>query len=310
MYIKPTVSLAITCRFAFKNIVVVFLPLSLAVCIADMYLNIKFLAIPFLPISTLGTAVSLLLAFRNNSAYSRWWEARGLWGGIVNSSRNFARQILTLTATSRDVGVEELKAFRREVIYRHFAYLNALRMRLRQQDAQAQACWFEIGHFLNPKEKENIDRVANKPVYLLQQQAARLQDAFEAGMLDSYKHVQIDNTLNDFFNLQGGCERIKNTPLPRQYAYYTKIFTWFFVLLLPFGFVGVLGWVAVPLSVLISWIFITIEQVGHYTENPFDNTLNDVPMSAICRNIEIDLRQMLGETELPSPIQAVDGVLM
>ena len=123
-------------------------------------------------------------------------------------------------------------------------------------------------------------------------------------------------TLEEAYNLQGKCERIKNTPLPRQYAYFSKVFTWIFIILLPFGMVGEFAkmghgliWLTVPFCVLISWVFITMEIVGDNSEDPFEGFVNDVPMTALCRTIEIDLREMLGETELPEKIKPVNDVL-
>lgn len=308
MYINPIVSPLVSLRFAWQNLLIV-LSVSLAVAIWDDQQDLQKYTIPFQVINTLGTAVSLLLAFRNNSAYGRWWEARTVWGGILNQSRNFARELFTYPQPNNELGSEEWQSVRREILYRHLAYINALRLRLRQQDSTA-SCWFELSQYLSPDEKAPIETLSNKPVYLLQRQAARLKDLYDAGVLTEYTLVQLSRTLNEFFNLQGACERIKNTPLPRQYAYYTKLFTWIFVLLLPFGFIEMMGWLSVPVSVLLSWIFLTVEAVGHYTENPFDNGINDIPMSALCRTIEIDLRQMLGEEATLKPIQPVKGVLM
>ncbi len=130
--------------------------------------------------------------------------------------------------------------------------------------------------------------------------------------------MQMMRCLEEFYNLQGMCERIKNTPFPRQYAYFSTVFVWIFIILLPFGLVqefnkiadGAIVWLTVPFSVLISWIFITIEAVGDNSEDPFENYINDVPMTAISRTIEIDLREMLGEVDLPPKTEPVNDVLL
>jgi len=136
-------------------------------------------------------------------------------------------------------------------------------------------------------------------------------------LVDDFRHMEMMRVLEEFYNLQGKCERIKNTPFPRQYAFFSKIFTWIFILLLPFGLIGEFAkmghdliWLTIPFSVLISWIFITMEIVGDNSEDPFENFANDVPMSALTRTIEIDLREMLGETDLPPKVQAVNDILM
>jgi len=144
---------------------------------------------------------------------------------------------------------------------------------------------------------------------------AELTDRFK--LLNEFRYVEMMRVLEEFYNLQGKCERIKNTPFPRQYAFFSNVFVWIFCLLLPFGLVGEFAeishsfiYMTIPFSVLISWIFYTMEIVGDSSEDPFDNMVNDVPMTALCRTIEIDLRDMLGEKELPEKIQAVKGILM
>ena len=143
-------------------------------------------------------------------------------------------------------------------------------------------------------------------------------------ILDGFQEDQMQSVLEELYNLQGKCERIKNTPFPRQYGYFSKVFTWIFVLLLPFGLLdvfeddamsnpeGMLQWyvfLMIPFSVLISWIFTTMEIVGDNSEDPFEGRLNDVPMTALCRTIEIDLRDMLDEKDLPEPVAPKDNIL-
>lgn len=313
MYIRNYVSIRIIAKSAWKP-VLIFIILSISICALYLELGYEIIAIPFLPVGTLGTAVAILLGFRNNSAYDRFWEARKIWGGVVNNSRTFARQITTFATLNHTQGLvdpNELKAFHREMVYRHIAWVNALRLHLRQQDLNDPSCWWELRIFLDTDEEfMKINNSINKPTQILQKQAERLRDAFDKGIIEDFRHMQLDNTLSEFYNLQGMCERIKNTPLPRQYAFFTRLFTWIFMILLPFGFVMELKWKTVPLTVLISWIFNTLEHVGHYTENPFDNVINDVPMTALCRTIEIDLREQLGETKLPPKLEPVNGVLM
>ena len=172
--------------------------------------------------------------------------------------------------------------------------------------------------FLSEKEYEELSGAQNMPTQILRRQSEDLQRIFERnGLLEDFRHLDLMSTIRDFYNEQGRAERIKNTPFPRQYAYFSKIFTWIFVLILPLALVGEfdkLGhgylWMTVPFSTVISWIFMTIEIVGDNSEDPFENFINDVPMTALCRNIEIDLREMLGETDLPPRILPVEGILM
>ena len=305
-------SLGVILAFSWKNLLI-FAITATVVCVGYLYYEIKEFAIPFLPLGTLGTAVAILLGFRNNSAYDRFWEARKIWGGVVNTSRTFARQITTFATiqfANDQVTEEQVKQFSKEMVYRHLAWVNALRLHLRREDLLNETCWYELSNFISQEELAEINSRQNKPTHLNQRQGERLQYARSVGLIDDFRHMELNRLLNTMYDLQGKCERIKNTPLPRQYAFFTKTFVWIFVSLLPFGFVSTLGWMTIPLSMLVSWIFTVLEQVGHYTEDPFSNGINDVPMTSMCRSIEIDLREQLKETKLPKPLNAVDGILM
>ena len=135
--------------------------------------------------------------------------------------------------------------------------------------------------------------------------------------IDDFEHSDLVRHVNELFNLQGGCERLKTTPLFRQYSVFSRVFVVLFIYLLPFGLLKDLHnladwgvWLTIPFSMLISWVFFTMEQIGEFSENPFDNSVNDTPISAICRNIEIDIKEFLGEKELPTKLNPVDNVLL
>lgn len=296
------------------------------------------LAIPFAPVSTIGVAVSFYLGFKNNQSYDRFWEARTAWGGIVNTSRNFGNQVMSYITnhhTQHGTSKDTIKNIQKRLLYRHIAYLNALRLQLRKPSSFSldyhghinnyhlgrpeTSNWEnEVKPFLAIQEYNRLSGAQNMPTQLLREQGEDLKHLFEKeGMVDDLKHIELMNTLRELYNEQGRCERIKNTPLPRQYAYFSKVFTWIFVLMLPLALVmefETLGerfiWLVIPFTTIISWIFMTIEIVGDSSEDPFENFINDVPMTALCRSIEIDLREMLGETELPPRILPKDGILM
>jgi len=136
-------------------------------------------------------------------------------------------------------------------------------------------------------------------------------------LLEDLRHLEFGKIITELYSQQGGCERIKNFPFPRQYGHFSKVFVWVFILVVPFGLVAefsklgdTLVWLTVPFHMLIAWMFNTMEVVGDTSENPFDNGINDVPMTALCRTIEIDLLEMLDEKEIPAPITAVNNILM
>lgn len=280
--------------------------ITLIVAIGYSHYELEELAIPPLPIGILGTALAILIGFRNNSAYDRWWEARRLWGVFVNESRTVARQTLTfLTLKHNKNGSEaELKSLQKELIYRQIAFIHATAHHLRKQNP------FEsLKLFLSADELAALQNQQNVPNAILQTQAKRLQEINETGYIEDFRHMQMDARFSNLCDTLGGCERIKNTVFPRQYSYYTGVFVWIFLMFLPFSLVKEFGYLSIPAIFAIAFIFFVLVRVGNNIENPFENTLNDIPISAISRTIEINLRQQLGETELPPAIQPVDGYL-
>lgn len=193
-----------------------------------------------------------------------------------------------------------------ELIYRHLALLNALRLQLRQE-----VSWEELKPFLSDQEFQALSKAVNKATLLNQWQSRRLQELYRSGWIERQAYIfGLMESIKAFFAAQGACERIKTTPLPRQYGFFTKAFVWIFVLLLPLGLVQQLGWVTLPIYVVLATIFTVTEHVGSRTEEPFSREPEDVAMSSICRNIEIDLRQQLGESSIPAPLEVKEGVLM
>ncbi len=253
----------------------------------------------------LGTALSILLAFRTNSTYDRWWEARKIWGTIVNDSRTFARQILSLFDLPEGIQGSVMANTQRELVYRQIGWCYTLNRSLRGEDP------FPGLDGLLPKEEiEALRGQDNRPNAILQTQANRVQDAYRKGFLNVMFRLLIENTLTRLCDSMGQCERIKTTVFPVQYSFLVSLMVWLFFLLLPPGLVQHLGWITVPVSFLVGFVFLMIDLVGRYLQDPFENTPTDTPMKAICRTIEINLRQQLEETQLPEKIQPTDGVLM
>ena len=293
------------------------------------FFGFTFIAIPFLPISTIGTAVAFYVGFKNNQAYDRLWEARRLWGGFTNISRAFAVSIIALVKD---------KDIQKDILYRHMGYLNMVRMQLRKtipwatgnEDYHRRAVseaeeikeydeavreFFErtdkVHLYEKHKDKGNMASLA------LQYQFERLTSLKREKVLDDFEHSDLTKLLGELYNLQGGCERIKNTPLFRQFSIFSRIFVQLFITLLPFGLITELSkvgehgiWLVVPCTLLVSWVFMTMEQIGESSENPFDNGMNDVPISTICRSIEIDILELMGESNFPPRIQPFNEVML
>ncbi len=267
------------------------------VLIAVLYVKFRqqWVALDELPMPLIGSALALLLTLRNNNAYTRWWEARQLWGGVVNYSRTLARQVrLYLPGNAVGETLVELQV----------AFAQALRCHLRRQEP-----WKEIAHLIGPDLRARLQGSSNVPDAVLAEMADRLAKLHQAGALDSVQLAAFDATLAALATLQGGTERIKNTPLPRQYAVFPRVFVQVFCVLLPLAMVRDLG-LATPLgSTLVGFIFLALDRVGADLENPFENRVYDVPLTSITRTIEINLRQGLGQTDLPAPLEPKDGVL-
>jgi putative membrane protein len=276
------------------------------VCLLDSYF--EHLAFPVSEVSVLGIVVAILLGFRNNEAYNRYWEARTAWSDLTNYSRNFASQVIGYIQppAEQKQAPQNASGIHSELIYRHLAFLNALRLQLRQEET-----WEELKPFLSDTEFQELNKAVNKATLLNHRQSLRLRELYVSEWIEQEAYVYgLMVTIKEFFAAQGCCERIKSTPLPRQYGFFSKAFVWIFVLLLPFGLVQHLGWGALPIYLVLATIFTITELIGSRTEEPFERKLEDVPMSSICRKIEIDLRQQLGESSIPPPVEPKDGVLM
>ena len=306
----------------------------------------QWLSIPWLPLSAIGVAVAFYVGFKNNQAYDRLWEARKIWGAIVNSSRAWGSNVkgfVTPQFAESRYSEQEIFAIRKKLIYRHMAWLYALRNQLliptpwehvslgshisritRKRMNEIGVGLIEDGvtekhlrTFLGADEYDRLVNYKNTATQIIDQQSQDLAELRAMNLIDDFRHMELQKVLYDFYIHQGKCERIKKFPLPRQFGGMSAVFIGIFIFLLPFGMTTEfheLGesavWLAIPFSVLVGWVFLMMELVGDYSENPFEGLGNDIPMMALCRTIEIDLREMLGETDLPPSIEPVNGVLM
>jgi putative membrane protein len=319
MYVRNNLRWSVVWRLTRRSLLV-FLIYNTLICFLYGPLNVHVLDIPWQPVALLGTAVAFYIGFKSNGSYDRFWEGRQLWGSIVNTSRVWAIRVFDFVQATPDEATpdqRDITELHRRLLYRQVAWCNALRLHLRRQTAEL---WdTEVAPFLPPSEAAQAKNLSNPPTHLLRRQSVEMRELFARGLLTEFRQVALMQTIQDLLNAQGGCERIKNTPFPRQFAFFSFVFVWIFAAILPLGLVEefdsrlALGqfhvWLMVPFSVLVSWVFNVIEVVGHTSENPFENDIYDVPMSSICRSIEIDLRELLQETELPAKVVAVDDIL-
>lgn len=288
------------------------------------------IAIPWGPIGVIGIAVAFYLGFKNNSAYDRTWEARKIWGSIVNNSRTFAAAVIAFTQGENDKNIQK------ELIYRHLAWLTALRHQLRLSkewehienrlnglytptvcEDYNNKLESELILFISQDEINSIAKKSNKATQILKTQSKRLQELKDKEYFDNFRHVELHELIGTFYTDQGKSERIKNFPFPRQYASVAIWMTFIFVVLIPFGLMDILKeqedwmfWLTPFLTALITWVFFLMEKIGDYSENPFEGTYNDVPITSISRTIEIDLREMIDDTNIREPLESENGFLM
>lgn len=290
--------------------------------------GLTWIAIPWVPITMIGTAAAFIVGFKNTQTYNRLWEARQIYGAIVNTSRAWG--IMARDCVSQPEANQTL-------IYRHIAWLTALRFQLREPRTwentnksynkeyrrfysvpeQETKLEDELSKFLSEEEKAYILSKKNRATHLIGLQSKQLKTLKEQGFIDSLSYIEMENLLVNLYEQQGKCERIKNFPYPRQFASINLFFIRLFVVIVPFGLLNEfqkLGeyaiWLNIPFSLLVTWVFSSMERVGESTENPFEGGANDVPISSMSRTIEIDLREMLDEKDLPPAITPMNNILM
>jgi putative membrane protein len=263
------------------------------------------------PFSLIGLALGIFLGFRNNTSYDRFWEGRKLWGRVVNASRTLTRQILTLVGPPfsedrpvREGEMEEIRAFHRESIYRLIAYVHSLRLHLRGQDRLR-----ELDPFLEDQEIAELVPELNRPIALLQTMGERFRTAWEKGWTHPIHVEVLELSLTELAGVQGGCERIKATPIPFSYNILLHRIVFFYCFMLPFGLVNHVHYFSPLVTALVSYAFFGLDAVGDEIEDPFGEDANDLPLGAITRMIEVNLRQRLGEEDLPPLAQPVNHVL-
>ena len=251
-----------------------------------------------LPLPLLGTGLAVFLGVRNNTAYARWWEARTLWGAVLNNSRSFARGLTLLVVPP------EAEKTRYDLVHHQIAWAQALRCFMRREDPT-----HDIAPFLSPQALARVIQAANPPFAIQREMSELLLAARRQGWLDSIEASALNGTLTALTDAQGGLERIRNTPMPQQYAAFSRVFVTAYCLMLPFGIVPDLNFLTPLGSAVIGFVFLALDESGRHLEDPFLRSVYDVPMSAITRTVEIDLRQAVGDKDVPPPLHPVRGVL-
>ena len=257
-----------------------------------------------LPFTLVSVALGIFLGFRNNAAYDRWWEGRKLWGALVNTSRSLCRQILTLVGPQPGAEPADVTALRRELVYRVIAFVHALRLALRDENELT-----ELAPFLPADEIERLQGERNRPFAITQGTAERLRDAWHRGILHPMHLPVLEASLTAMTDIQGACERIKSTPIPFSYTTLIHRITAVYTYALPFGIVEAVKGFTPFVCGIVAYAFLGLDVVGDEIEMPFGTDYNDLPLRTISRMIEVNLRQRLGETDLPPLLKPVNDFL-
>ncbi len=261
-----------------------------AVAIEHSFFDLSEFSLPLSVPMIMGTVISLLLGFRSNQAYDRWWEARTIWGAIVNDSRTLGRQIKTLSKEAYQG--EELFFFKQRFIKRQIAWCYSLSRSLRNQETME-----GLDKYLVKRDIQHVKNYSNISHALLELHGHDIQQGLENGWINAYQQVEIDKTLTRLCDAMGKCERIKNTVFPVTYSLYIHFSLIVFFILLPFSLIEVFGVILfIPVLIAIATVFFLIEKMAIHLQDPFENKPTDTPMTAICFTIERDLNQVINET--------------
>lgn len=250
--------------------------------------------IPIMPIAIptfLGTAISVILSFKLSQSYDRWWEARKIWGSIVNESRNLVLQLQSFISPGNE---DQIK----KIAYRQIAWGYSLGQTLRNQNTTD-----NLHKFINTPDITFINKQVNKPLALLQLNILTIAELKNNNQLDLFSQVQINNTFVNLTNAMGMAERIKNTIFPVTYRYFLHLIIYLFVITLSISLRDIENYFEIPLLLLISCAFFLLEKTATDLQDPFNNLPTDTPVTAIATTIEINIKQLLNETDLPELIK-------
>lgn len=336
MYIGKSYKLSEFIIWTRKSILIL-LSISIVPTVLYEVFEFKWLGISWTVVALLGTATAFIVGFKNTQTYNRTVEAQQIWTFILNASRSWG-------IMSRDFINNPEKS--KLLIYRHFAWLAALRYEMRsyriwetsqkKHNAEYQQFYYaipenetsledELSKFLSTAELQYILKTRNKATQIMALQSKTLKKLFDEGEIAILQFVDFQRTIKDFYTQQGRSEQLKDSPYPRQYAIINTLLVHLFCFLLPFGLLkefdkmnetvtglaqGNMVWLVIPFSVIISWMYTSLGQVGESTENPFEGNANDVPISQISKIIEIDLKEILGESDLPEIPQPQHNIIL
>lgn len=282
-------------RYIFGNIKYEMLSVLVVGVIIHYAAEILAVHLPEMPLTIpafIGTAISVLLSFRMSQSYDRWWEARKIWGAIVNDSRSFVLQLQAFIKNP------ELEPQIKTMAYRQIAWNYVLGRSLRGL-APLEGCEKLLSH----TDIENLNKHNNKVLGILQQNVLQVSELHKQGVISDFTHVQFNNVFIRFSDNMGMAERINNTVFPTTYRLFLHFAIYLFVITLSLSLNNVKILFELPLLMLISMVFFLLERAANDLQDPFRNMPSDTNVTTIARNIEINIRQLLGEEDVPQPIE-------
>lgn len=259
------------------------------------------------PFTLVGLALGIFLGFRNNTSYDRFWEGRKLWGALVNTSRSFARQILTLvgpTEPASTVDAAALLAIHRELVYRVIGFVHSFRHHLRNESQPGDAA-----PFLDAGETERCVSSTNAPQAVLSSLGDQLRALWLRGLIHPMHLPVLEASLTSLTDIQGACERIRNTPIPASYTVLIHRLVAIYVFALPFGLVATIGFWTPVVAAIVAYAFLGLDAIGDEIEEPFGYETNDLPLSTLSTMIEANLRERLPGEPPVRLLQPREGVL-
>jgi len=298
MLLKHSLSIRQVFAFTWKVDLMLLACCSLLYFLDTHYFLLQ-LAIPASISTALGTALAFFIGFNNNQAYDRWWEARKIWGALVNDSRSWARSLLYYQSNTEAAP----QTMVRHMIYRHLAFVYALKTVLRKRPDDYYT------RYLTREEIEQVQKENNIPNAILNLQARDLQHLRNTGAIDGFTFMELNQLLVKHCDEMGQSERIRNTVFPPSYLYFTRMFIWFYVLMNTLLMIDTIGIWSIPFGWMFGFVFHATHLNGTFLQDPFDFQPMAIPLDNISRTIEINTIQLLGDEPVPAPVQPrMDGL--
>lgn len=298
MTISPSYRFIRVLQYTWKMDLLIFFS-CIIVYYADTYIIERFFILPPIIPTVLGPAIAFFVGFNNNQAYDRWWEARKIWGALVNDSRSWARNVLCYVIPKEDDTQVEL--MKQQMVKRHIAFIYALKTALRPQND------ITYRKYLSDEELGLIESHSNMHNAILLLQSRDVETLSQMGYVDGYRFLELNKMLVNFTDSMGMAERIKNTVFPTIYIFFTRVFIWLFTIMITMVCSREIGLWSILMGSVVGSVFHITHFNGQSLMDPFSTLTTSMPLNQISRTIEINLLEMLGEKDIPAPVKPINN---